>query len=334
MADPRFLAIRMGSMGDIVHTLPAVAALREAFPQAQVDWLVERKWAPLLAGNSEISAVISIERRDIGSVAGTIKRLRSAEYSTAIDFQGLYKSAALALASGAPCRIGFAGGFARESVAALMYNSPVTPTGKHVVAQNVSLAEAAGAQRCPIRFPLPRDAEAEVRMGRQLEVNQLVDFFVVSPGGGWRSKCWPAERYGQLLQRLYERLGWRGVISYGLGEEELCVEACRTAGDSKPLPLPMNLVELMAVLRRAKCVVAADTGPLHLAAALGTPVVGLYGPTDPARNGPYPTEKNVIVRNAEIGETTYSRGAEYSAAILSITVDQVVKAVMRRMGMD
>ena len=202
MANPRFLVIRMGSMGDIVHTLPAVAALRSAFPQAQVYWLVERKWAPLLEGNSEISAVIPIERRDLGSVARTIKRLRSAEYSTAIDFQGLYKSAALALASGASRRIGFAGDFAREAAAALMYNSPVTPVGKHVVEQNLSLAEMAGAQKGKIRFPLPRDTEAEFRMARQLEAGQLEDYFVLSPGGGWGSKCWPTERYGELHECL------------------------------------------------------------------------------------------------------------------------------------
>jgi ADP-heptose:LPS heptosyltransferase len=287
----------------------------------------------LLEGNSEISAVIPIERRDLGSVARTIKRLRSAEYSTAIDFQGLYKSAALALASGASRRIGFAGDFAREAAAALMYNSPVTPVGKHVVEQNLSLAEMAGAQKGKIRFPLPRDTEAEFRMARQLEAGQLEDYFVLSPGGGWGSKCWPTERYGELHECLYERLGWRGIISYGPGEESLCLEVCRAAGESKPLPVPMNLVELMAMLRRARFVVAADTGPLHLAAALGTPVVALYGPTDPARNGPYPPDGNTVVRNAEPDEITYSRGGEYSRAMLSINVDQVVKAVMGRIGM-
>jgi lipopolysaccharide heptosyltransferase I len=334
MAEPRFLVIRMGSMGDIVHTLPAVAALRDAFSEAQIDWLVETKWLALLEGNREINAVIPIERKELGSVAGTVKRLRSAEYSTTIDFQGLYKSAALALASGAPRRIGFAGDFAREPAAALMYNSPVIPAGQHVVEQNLSLAEFAGAHRGVIRFTLPRDAEAESRMARQLEANQLEEFFVLSPGGGWRSKCWPTERYGQLHRHLEEHLGWRGIISYGPGEEALCVEACRAAGNSRPLPLPMNLGELMAVLRRARFVVAADTGPLHLAAALGTPVIGLYGPTDPARNGPYPPESNAIARNAEPGETTYSRGAEYSRAMLSITVDQVVEAVLGRLALD
>jgi lipopolysaccharide heptosyltransferase I len=331
MAEPRFLVIRMGSMGDIVHTLPAVAALRDTFPQSKLDWLVERKWLPLLEGNGELNSVIPIERKEWGSVAGTVKRLRSAAYSTVIDFQGLYKSAALALASGAPRRIGFAREFAREPAAALLYNSPVIPAGKHVVEQNLSLAEFAGARKGPIRFPLPRDAEAESRMARQLEANQLDEFFVLSPGGGWRSKCWPAERYGELHQRLQEGLGWRGIISYGPGEEELCVTACKAAGDSRPLPLAIGLSELMAILGRAKFVVAADTGPLHLAAALGTPVVGLHGPTDPARNGPYPANMNVVVRNAEPGETTYSRGAEYSRAMLSITVDQVVAALLRRL---
>jgi heptosyltransferase-1 len=330
MAEPRLLAIRMGSLGDIVHTLPAVSALRDAFPNARIDWLVEKKWAPLLEGNPTLSAIIPIERKSWSSVAATVRQLRAARYTTAIDFQGLYKSALPAFASGASQRIGFAKEFAREPGACRFYNRHVTPTGRHKVEHNLSLAEAAGARRGPIRFPLAVNAEEHARVLSKLEKQGIAEFFVVSPGGGWRSKCWPPERFGELHRKLREQFGWRGIISYGPGEEQLAAEVCRSAGDSQPVALPMDLRELMAILRRAKFVVAADTGPLHLAAAMGVPVVGLYGPTDPARNGPFP--QNVVITNAAPADISYKRGSVYSATMLSITVEQVLDGVRQRLG--
>lgn len=138
------------------------------------------------------------------------------------------------------------------------------------------------------------------------------------------------ERYGELHAKLREQFGWRGIISYGPGEEDLAAAVCRAAGDSQPVALAMDLRELTAVLSRANFVVAGDTGPLHLAAAMGTPVIGLYGPTDPARNGPYP--KNIVVTNASPGDISYKRGSQYSPTMLSITVEQVLAAVRKRLG--
>jgi len=167
-------------------------------------------------------------------------------------------------------------------------------------------------------------------VSRELAAHDLREYFVLNPGGGWRSKCWPAERYGELHRQLAEQYDLRGVVTFGPGEEELAQQIIRAAGNPAPVALPFELGPLMAALRRAKFVVSADTGPLHLASALKTPVVGLFGPTDPARNGPYSPE-DVIVRNPRLGETTYRRGASYSAAMLSITVEQVVEAVQRRL---
>ena len=150
----------------------------------------------------------------------------------------------------------------------------------------------------------------------------------VSPGGGWRSKCWPAERYGDLHREISSQLGLQGIVSFGPGEENLADEVAAASGLRAPIPLEMDLPHLMAALRRAKFLVAADTGPLHLASALGTPVVGLFGPTDPARNGPY-GEPSIVVRKAEDGETTYKRGASYSPAMLRIEVSDVMAAIDR-----
>jgi heptosyltransferase-1 len=194
MAEPRFLLIRMGSLGDIVHTLPALSSLRETFPASRIDWLAERKWLPLLHGNPDLTGVVPIETRNLASVGAAIGSLRRAGYSHAIDFQALYKSALLALASGARRRIGFDRRYAREPAAAFLYHSTVMPAGAHKVEHNLSLVEFAGARWGAVRFPLPRDAEAESRMSRRLDADRLGDFFVLCPGGGWRSKCWPAER--------------------------------------------------------------------------------------------------------------------------------------------
>jgi heptosyltransferase I len=330
MPDPRFLLVRLGSLGDIIHALPAAAALRDTFPGARIDWVVEPKWTRLLEGNPDISEVISLDRKSAGGIVSTIRKLRAAKYTCAVDFQALYKSALLAFASGAPRRIGFQSSYAREGLAAAFYTDRLNPRGPHKVDHNLTLAECAGARKGKPRFPLAILAEDEEKTSRELSAHGIGDFFVLNPGGGWVSKCWPAERYGQLHQRLLKDFGWRGVVSYGPGEENFSRDVIAAAGNHPPVAISLGLGPLMALLRRAKFVVSADTGPLHMASALGAPVVGLYGPTDPSRNGPYSTE-DVVVRNARVSETTYRRGASYSTAMLSITVEQVVEAVHKRM---
>lgn len=330
MADLRLLVVRLGSMGDIVHALPAVAALRAAHPTAQLDWVVERKWLDLLAGCPAISQVIP-QDRGLRASLRLVRELRARRYDVAVDFQGLYKSAALAFFSGARGRLGFAATHAREGGAANFYTQRVTPAGAHVVDMNLSLARAAGAAESPAQFPLHIKGDADVWLDRQLAARRLADFYVLCPGGGWRSKCWPAEQYGHLHRRLAERHGWRGVVTYGPGERALAEAARLVAGEPEPFVLGTDVAQLMALLRRAKFVVAADTGPLHLAAALGTPVVGLFGPTDPQRNGPY-GQLDSMVRNARPDQTTYQRGRDYSPLMQSIRVDQVIEAIERRLG--
>ena len=332
MAEERFLVIRLSSLGDIVHTLPAVHALRETFPSAQIDWVVETRWRALVDSAPDVSRIIALDRTGWRSIRACVKQLRAARYTCAIDFQGLYKSAALAAFSRTPVRIGFDRHLAREGGATVFYTRRVGPSGEHVVDQNVALAEAAGARPASHAFPLRVSAEAEAAVQKLLAADKIERFVVLSPGGGWRSKCWPAERYGQLARALAERHGLRSVLNYGPGEEELAAAASRAAGAIAPLAVSLEISRLMALLRRAVCVVAGDSGPLHLGVALGTPVVGLYGPTDPARNGPY-SAADIVVRNARPEETTYRRGSAESPAMLSISVEQALEAVARRLGL-
>jgi len=327
MPERRFLIVRLGSLGDIIHTLPAAAALRDSFPDAQIDWVVESKWRAILDGNRDLNRVICLDRGRASGVVATVRSLRSANYNCAIDFQSLYKSALLAFASGASERLGFDREYAREGLAALFYTRRIHPSGAHKVEHNLALAVAAGAAMPKVaRFKLPALAEAEQWADRKLAGLEANGFYVLSPGGGWRSKCWPAERYGDLHREISSRLGLQGIVSFGPGEEILADEVVAASGLHAPIPLEMDLPHLMAALSRAKFLVAADTGPLHLASALGTPVVALFGPTDPARNGPY-GKPAIVVRKAEAGETTYKRGASYSPAMMRIEVSDVMAAI-------
>ncbi|HEV2288474.1 MAG TPA: glycosyltransferase family 9 protein [Candidatus Acidoferrales bacterium] len=330
MPEERFLILRMSALGDIVHALPAVAALRDSFPRAEIDWLVDSKFSSILAGNPDVNRVVGMNRSNRRDVIAGIKRLRAAGYTTALDFQSLYRSAILGYLSGAPRRIGFDADYSRERGAALFYTQKVTPSRKHVVDQNIELAECAGARTQSIRFPLRVSPEAEAHVECTLAAHAVKDYFVLSPGGGWGSKCWPAERYGTLHRALTERYGWRGVISFSPAERQLAEIVRHEAGSPGPVVELFDLPQLMALLRGARFLVAADTGPLHLASALGTPVVGLYGPTDPARNGPYDAN-DIVVRNAAAEETTYRRNKAPASSMLSITVEQVADAVERRL---
>jgi heptosyltransferase-1 len=330
MPDQRILLVRLGSLGDVIHALPAASALRDAFPEARIDWLIEPKWRRLLEGNPDLTEIVPLEKKSATGLISTIRKLRTTRYTCAIDFQGLYKSALPAFASRAPRRIGFPSTYAREGFASMFYTERVNPRGAHKVDHNLTLAEAAGAaaRPAPPRFPLTLRPEDEKQVTQELARHNLADFFVLNPGGGWRSKCWPPERYGELHHRLAAQHGWRSVISFGPGEERLAQELVSSAGTPAPIALPLGLGPLMSLLGLAKFVVSADTGPLHLASALGTPIVGLYGPTDPARNGPY-CGTSIVIRNPGKSETTYRRGASYSSPMLSITVDQVADAVAR-----
>jgi len=317
-------------MGDIIHALPAAAALHDTFPDAAIDWVIDPKWSRLLEGNPTIHEAISLDRKSTGKILAAVGKLRASKYSCAIDFQALYKSALIAFASGAPRRIGFQSSYAREGPAAIFYTDRLNPRGAHKVEHNLTLVEAVGAKKSEPRFPLTIQAQNEEVTASELARNHISEYFVLNPGGGWRSKCWPASRYGELHRRLAKRYGWRGVISFGPGEEALAQQVIAAAGDPAPVAIPLGIGPLMALMRRAKFVVSADTGPLHLASALGAPVVGLFGPTDPSRNGPFSAD-DIVVRNLRASVTTYRRGKSDSPAMLSITVDQVFDAVERRL---
>jgi heptosyltransferase-1 len=325
--EERFLVVRLTALGDILHTVPAVAALRAAHADAKIDWVVERKWAPVLEGSPAINEVIPFDRRSVWGTIECVQRLRENQYTCAIDFQGLYKSSILTALSGTPRRIGFDRAWAREGGAAMFYDERVIPAGRHVAELNYSLAEHAGATRprapeYPLRVPAGGAASIRARL-HDLGIGG--EFIAVGAGGSWRAKCWPAERYGEFCREFEKKNNMRVVLIYGPGEKSIAEEVGRTANPARPALVATTIEELMGLLAHARCLVAVDSGPLHLAAALGTSVVGLYGPTDPARNGPFVRDA-VIVHKARPEEISYKRRSDFSPAMLRITVEDVLAA--------
>jgi len=322
----RYLVVRLTALGDILHTLPAVAALRAAHKNARIDWVVERKWAPVLEGSPAISEVIPFDRASIFGALACVRRLRQKNYTCAIDFQGLYKSSVLAMLSAAPRRIGFERGWAREDGASLLYTERVAPTGRHVAELNYSLAEKAGATR-PARpeYPLRVPAGGAASVRARLADRGIGDYIVVGPGGSWRAKCWPAERYGVFCREFEKRHGLRAVVIQGPGEEPLAEEVSRAAHPAAPIVMATTIEELMGVLAHARCAgrggfrtFTSGCGPRYESG-------GSVRTTDPGRNGPI-VPGAVIVSEARPEEISYKRRASYSPSMLRITVEQVLDA--------
>jgi len=333
MSEPRFLVVRLGSLGDIVHTFPAVASIRESFPKAEIVWLAHPRWKALVESSELSTEIWGVETRSFASVRDVLGRIRKSRFTAAIDYQGLWKSAALPFLGGVPRRIGFSWYSVREFGVPLLYTDRVRCAPAHIAQQNGKLSERVGARNGvgPFRLSVPLLQEASaLELLRRFGIDRYI---VLSPAGGWRSKCWPPERYGSLCQQVYANLGLRCVLNQGPGDEE-CIAAVKAAsGDAAPVACNSSLHQLMVLLRNAVCVVAGDTGPLHLAVALGTPVIALFGPTDPARNGPYrlacDSVKDIVLRDHN-AVTTYQRRHQPDPSLLELEVGMVFDAVHKQ----
>jgi len=345
-ADRRFqriLIVRLGAMGDVIHTLPAVQALRDAFPRAMIGWLIEERWAELLCASGAprrgprsrqrplVDWVHTVDLRGwkkslftlttAQQVARVWNDVRSARYDIAVDLQGAIRSALLARWSGARAVWGAAESW--ETPASLWYTRSVVAQGKHVIERNLSIAEAVAQTKLttPV-VQFPRDHTAEAHTAQMLAEAGMCDFVVLNPGAGWGAKRWPAERYGMVAKSLATE-GLRSIINFGPGEEDL-VRVAQSASAGMAVPLNSSLTELIALIRRAKLFIGGDTGPLHLAAALRKPVVAIFGPTDPARNGPFGT-RSVALRNPA-SRTTHARHRQPEEGLLAVTVEHVVSS--------
>jgi lipopolysaccharide heptosyltransferase I len=336
----RLLVIRLSSIGDIVHALPAVAALGESFPRLEIHWLIEKRYAPLLVGNPYVQRILALDTLSwrgglpplaaLEDLVRTLSGLRKSVYETAVDFQGLWKSALIAFLAGAKERVGLARPWMREPSAAVLYTQRVPAAGrKHVVEESLALAEHLGARVGRWQFPLPRTAEDDRYVDDQLARLEAQEFIIINPGGGWKSKRWAPENYALLLRHLEGRLSCKFLLTGSPGESGSIAGIIKNAGTKRAFYFPSSVVQFIALARRARLFLGGDTGPMHLAAAVGTPLVAIHGPTDPARNGPFSEADIALYNHAPVNHTRRNPNATY---IEGISVERVAAAIEERLA--
>lgn len=322
-------------MGDILHAMPAVTALRQAHPYWFLGWAVEPRWQPLLrspAGDMPLVDTLHIvrvkewarapfARRTLHEIGAVRRELRAAQYDVCVDLQGAVRSALLGRLSGAPRLLGE--DEPREKLARPFFGEKVPTRGVHVIEQAAEVCAAVADKGLePVQPLVPHDIEAEAWADALLNGSKPV--VLLNPGAGWGAKRWPAERYGALAAELHAA-GYQVMVNAGPGEEQISLEVIQASRGVASAP-EFTIERLIAVLRRAHLMIAGDTGPLHLACALGKPVVGIYGPTEPKRNGPFGVPFRVL-RHPE-SKRDHSRRSEPEAGLLTITVAEVFAAAM------
>ncbi|HWC18770.1 MAG TPA: lipopolysaccharide heptosyltransferase I [Terriglobales bacterium] len=343
----KILIVRLSAMGDVIHAMPAVAGLRREFPDSRIDWAIEERWSPLLTARRVPDSVschaLSAEQplanlvhrvhmrswrkspfstRTRSEIRALRAKLHEIEYDHVIDLQGAIRSALLAKASGAKVRAGARD--PREFPARWWYNVKAHTPARHVVDQAAEIISRALDRRiAPEAPPFPRATEPESWTDKLLG-DDSTQFALINPGAGWGAKCWPAERYSALVRKL-SAYGVRCLINAGPGELDLAEQVRRDNQDLSRV-VESTLLQLIALTRRAALFVGGDTGPLHLASALNIPVVAIFGPTDPARNGPY-GGRYVVLRSPE-SKRDHTRHREPEPGLLNITVDQVTEAAL------
>lgn len=337
----RFLLVRLGALGDIVHAVPVAAALRRAFPAARIDWLVSARHREVL------DLVPVIDRRlvvnDRGRASGgtsllaAIRELRRARYEVTIDLQGLLKSALIARSSGARRVVGFAARYLREPIARLLYTDICDPGGsgmfapsekRHIVQLNLRLLEPLGIAPGDPEFPFE---QVDSAAARQLRERTGGRYALLNPGAGWPNKRWPPARFAAVAAALHERRGLMSVVLWGPGERELGEAVVAQAGGAAVLSPQTSIADVFALARGAAVMVSGDTGPAHIGAAVGTPIVGLYGPTRPERNGPW-RPQDLTVSRAQACRCHHLRRCQLGQmCLLDVHVDEVLRAVERRL---
>ena len=332
---PRFLIVRLGSLGDVVHGIPAAAALRCRFPQARIDWLVDPRYAGLLELVECVDGPIAFDPRDLriggGRGRAILTGLRAAHYDAVIDLQGLLKSAVLARLVGAARTVGFPRAHLREPLARLFYTDAPDPgAAPHVIEKNLGLLRLFGVGDRAVHFPL--------RIPRTDTIAGIADRFapdgyaILNPGAAWPNKRWPASRFGAVAASIRREHGLRSVVLWGPGDEALAGAVVRASDDAAEAAPPTTIADIVGIARAARLMVSGDTGPLHVAGAVGTPLVALFGPTSPERNGPWAPHDVTLSRSAECSCPYARRCRRAVPCIDDIASDEVVRAVRRRLS--
>jgi len=342
----RVLIVKLGSIGDIVHTLPALAALRGAMPQAEISWVVERQSSEILKDNPLLDRLIEVDTKALrrGLMSGEtlraprqqLRRLRASAFDVALDFQGLLKSASIARLSGARRVFGYSREGLREPASAIFLSKRIAvPRQIHVIHKSLMLLRGA------LDVPVPQRPEElsfpiNITAQDQAEAQQVADssggnYAILNPGGGWPTKLWSADRFGKLADLLWSSYRISSLVTYGPGELELAENVRRSSASGKATPVNVSLKAFYSLARDARVYVGGDTGPTHIAVAAGTPIVGLFGPTEWWRNGS-PRPQDICVERNDIDCRVDCHRRSCSKWIcMDIEVGRVMEAVERRL---
>ena len=340
----KVLIVKLGSIGDIVHTLPALAALRSAQPQAEISWVVERRSAEILRDNPLLDRLIEVDTKALrrGLMSGEtlraprqqLRRLRASAFDVALDFQGLLKSASIARLSGARRVFGYSRAGLREPASALFLSKTVAvPKKTHVIRKSLLLLQGALGIPAPetLSFPIRVAAEDEAE-AQAAATSAGGKYAILNPGGGWPTKLWSAERFGKLADALWSNYGISSLVTYGPGELELAESVRRSSVSGKAQPVNLSLKGFYSLARGARVYVGGDTGPTHIAVAAGAPIVGLFGPTEWWRNGSPRPEDICVERNDIDCRVDCHRRSCSKWICMDIEVGRVMEAVERRLG--
>lgn len=331
------LIVRLGSLGDIIHTIPAQQQLVRRHPSIEIHWLTEPPYQDFLRQVKGVSRVWTADtqrwRRRISSLrelGGLLRQLRRQNFDLAVDFQGLLKSAVLTRLSGAEQVLGFATEQVRERASLWLYTQRVpVPEGRHVIQTCLDLVNFPNQSqsvdpRIELRIPEP----AARYVDRKLAKLSMERPILINPGAGWETKLYPAGDYSRLADRIQQQLHLPVILTYGPGEESL-IERVRAGAKHPVRSFPTSVLQLAALCRRARLLIGTDTGPLHLAVALGTPTVALLGPTPPWRNGPLNSHDQIVRRDLPCSNCHKRTCDEFIC--MDISVDTLLKAVVRRL---
>ncbi|HKA18006.1 MAG TPA: glycosyltransferase family 9 protein [Blastocatellia bacterium] len=353
----RILIVKLSSIGDVVHTLPAASLLRKHFSDARISWVVDPRASALLENSPVIDEVIQLNTRTLrkGLLNGSpnselkaqLQKLRNGTTSNgfarsdiAIDFQGLIKSGLVAFSSGASRRIGFCAKDLRERASQMFLTEQVDTTQRtHVIEKNLALAQAAIDSTVQPQNDIPPVDRYEFPIRISDDDEKFVDaavrtsnpFAIINPGGGWPTKLWPTERYAELADWLWNDCRLATLVTFGPGEEPLALAIASQARSGKVRSQASTLKQFVALARRAALFVGGDTGPLHLAAASGTPIVSLFGPTSPDRNGPFDPRDISVGRDLWCRSDCHRRSC-WHWECMDISVNDVKQAVLRRLA--
>lgn len=329
----KILIVRLGSLGDIIHAVPAAAAIRRALPQASIDWLVDTRHRDVLELVPVVDRRIAVDTSSAGSLSSAIGELRRTGYDAALDLQGLLKSAVLARLSGAARVIGFPADLLRERAARFFYTETAGDVAPHVIDKNLSMLKAIGVRMPDVQFPLDdRSPHVVAEARRRLGIAEDKPFALLNPGAAWPNKRWPPVYFGEVSRELAKRHDLRSLVLWGPGEEQIAGAVAAASDNTAAVSPPTTIADIVSLTKAAALMISGDTGPMHIAGASGTPLVGIFGPTDPRRNGPW-SEDDLVVSRYRACVCHYQRRCRIPGwCLLDISPREVMELVDRRLA--